>query len=412
MTPRFFGQYLLEKCLVSSEQLLAAIKYQENSRKRLGDVAIECGFMNETQVREIHDKQKTTDKYFGELAIEAGYLDSKKFDELVTRQKNSHVFLGEALVALKILPEKSLATELGKFKVEQDLVEGFPKELDHVFKGREYAGYFIDLTERILTRMAGIASKAGSPVVKRDTIETGYLSVSIPFSGDIALRFCLSLNREVAKMIACRFLEEDIDDDELIAENAAEFLNVVCGNIVTRLERDGKRTSISIPQIVSGSEQPSIALARADESISVPLATVYGDCEIRFIVQTVATASAKKILIVDDSKSVAYKLNKIVEEMPGFNVVGHALSGEEGVELFQSLKPDLVTMDLVLPGIDGIEATRRIRAIDADANIVIISSVGGGQERLFDAIQAGARNVITKPFNKETVKEIFAQLVS
>ena len=59
MIPRFFGQYLLEKRLVTSEQLLKAIKYQDQSRKRLGDVAIECGYMTEAQVRDYCKAQLT-----------------------------------------------------------------------------------------------------------------------------------------------------------------------------------------------------------------------------------------------------------------------------------------------------------------------------------------------------------------
>ena len=92
-------------------------------------------------------------------------------------------------------------------------------------------------------------------------------------------------------------------------------------------------------------------------------------------------------------------------------MVHHATSAEEGIEKYEELKPDLVTMDIVLPGINGLEATKKIREKFTDANIVVISSVGGGQEKLFEAIQAGAKKVIVKPFEEDRVKEIFYQSV-
>lgn len=119
----------------------------------------------------------------------------------------------------------------------------------------------------------------------------------------------------------------------------------------------------------------------------------------------------KKILIIDDSKSVAFKLKKIVETMDNFEVIYHAMSAEEGIEKYKEINPDLVTMDIVLPGLSGIDAIKKIKEIHPECNIIVISSVGGGQEKLFEAIQAGAKNVIVKPFEEERIKEIFYQSV-
>jgi len=105
------------------------------------------------------------------------------------------------------------------------------------------------------------------------------------------------------------------------------------------------------------------------------------------------------------------KIGNIIKKMADFELAYHATSGEEGIKKYEEIRPDLVTMDIVLPGINGIESIKKIKEKDPDANIVVISSVGGGQDKLFEAIQAGAKNVIVKPFEEDRVKEIFYQSV-
>lgn len=416
MVPKFFGQFLLEQQAVTGEQLLQAIQYQEKTRQKMGEVAIAEGLMTEMQVREIHEKQKTTDKFFGDLALEAGYLNEDQLSRVVTLQKQSHMYLGEVLVKLELLAQEEVDRLLARFQEDQkDVVPVFRSELD--FPGQQYAPHFVDLTVKLLRRMAEVQAKPGTPAVLESAPSCGDVSVLLSFSGDIQMKYMLRFSAEVARHITCEFLEEEIDDAELIRENAAEFVNIVCGNAVTLLEKEGLRTRISVPTICDGSRQKTAEMDEQECAVEVPLATTMGSCAVVLITkreQAAATAaragSGKKVLIVDDSKSVAYKLRKIVDEMDGYEVAGHALSGEDGLAAYREIRPDLVTMDLVLPGMDGIECVRKIREFDKDANIVVISSVGGGQERLFDAIQAGARNVITKPFNADTVKSVFRQL--
>lgn len=416
MVPKFFGQFLLEQQVITSEQLLQAIEHQEQARQKMGEVAIAEGLMTEQQVREIHEKQKTTDMFFGDLALEAGYLNEEQLSRVVTLQKQSHMYLGEALADLQILSQEDVDSLLGRFQEDQkDVAPEFTAELD--FPGKQYAPHFVDLTVKLLRRMAEVQGKAGTPELLNEPPACGYLSVVLSFSGDLQMKYMLSFSEQVARHITCEFLEEEIDDPELIRENSAEFVNIVCGNVVTLLEKEGLRSRISVPTVCDGSRQSQVELDEMERAVRIPLATTMGECAVVLVSrgQQVSEGAAgsgdkKRVLIVDDSKSVAYKLRKIVDEMDGFEVCGHALSGEDGLAMYREERPDLVTMDLVLPGMDGIECVRKIREFDKNANIVVISSVGGGQERLFDAIQAGARNVITKPFNRDTVKDVFHQL--
>jgi two-component system chemotaxis response regulator CheY len=95
----------------------------------------------------------------------------------------------------------------------------------------------------------------------------------------------------------------------------------------------------------------------------------------------------------------------------GFEVVGEASTGAESIELFKSLKPDLVTMDITMPEMDGIEALKEIRAIDPQANVVMCTAMGQ-KNMVVEAIQAGAKDSIIKPFQAERVVEAVTKLLA
>jgi two-component system chemotaxis response regulator CheB len=102
--------------------------------------------------------------------------------------------------------------------------------------------------------------------------------------------------------------------------------------------------------------------------------------------------------VVDDSLVAREMLCQILSSDPEIEVVGNARDGQAGVELVGSLKPDLVTMDIHMPKIDGLEATERIMAFNPTPILVVSSSVHGeGIGRAFDALEAGALEVLKKP---------------
>ncbi len=110
---------------------------------------------------------------------------------------------------------------------------------------------------------------------------------------------------------------------------------------------------------------------------------------------------AATILIVDDAAFMRAMLKRILKDA-GYEIVGEAVNGREAVQLYEELTPDLVTMDMVMPEMGGMEALQAIRGRDHKAKVVIVSAVDQ-RENLLEAIRSGATEYIVKPFDESRV---------
>lgn len=117
-----------------------------------------------------------------------------------------------------------------------------------------------------------------------------------------------------------------------------------------------------------------------------------------------------RVLLIDDSTTTARQLEQIITDIGGFEVVGHARNGAEGIRLYEELSPDVVCMDVVMPVLDGLQATRSILQLDPDAKIIVVSSVGGSRDTSVEAARAGARTVIAKPFDSAQVQRALEEV--
>jgi two-component system chemotaxis response regulator CheY len=117
---------------------------------------------------------------------------------------------------------------------------------------------------------------------------------------------------------------------------------------------------------------------------------------------------APRVLIADDALFMREMIKEIIEKA-GFEVVGEASNGNEVVEKFRELKPDITTMDIVMPLKSGIEALQEITKDCHDAKVVVISALG--QDSLvIEALEAGARDFIVKPFKPDKVIEVMKKV--
>jgi two-component system chemotaxis response regulator CheY len=120
--------------------------------------------------------------------------------------------------------------------------------------------------------------------------------------------------------------------------------------------------------------------------------------------------NSRTVFVVDDSLITVRKLAQMLEDL-GYKVVGFAQTGNDALAKYKELRPDLVTMDITLPDMSGIEVVRRI--LDQDSIALIIMITSHGQEKMVvDSIEAGAKGYVMKPVKseilKETIEKVFA----
>ena len=110
-----------------------------------------------------------------------------------------------------------------------------------------------------------------------------------------------------------------------------------------------------------------------------------------------------KILIVDDSRTSRKFLRDILEKS-GNEIVGEAVNGREGFDLYQKLRPDIVTMDITMPVMDGLDSLKLIMRFDPAAKVVMVTAAGQ-QQKMLEAVKFGALEFIAKPFDMPTIAE-------
>lgn len=117
---------------------------------------------------------------------------------------------------------------------------------------------------------------------------------------------------------------------------------------------------------------------------------------------------SKKVLIVDDSIVIRNLLRKTLEKR-GYLICGDAKNGKEGVEMFKEFAPDFVFMDITMPIMDGLEATKNIMGINPNAKIIMLSAMGD-DEVLDEAKESGVSIFLKKPFNEFKIASALSAL--
>lgn len=116
-----------------------------------------------------------------------------------------------------------------------------------------------------------------------------------------------------------------------------------------------------------------------------------------------------KVLIVDDSRTSRKMLKEVLVDA-GYEIAGEATNGEEGVIMYSELKPDVVTMDITMPVMTGLEALACIKKKDDSAKVVMITAAGQ-REKMVQAIKEGADDFIAKPFEPDQVLEVLKHVL-
>jgi two-component system chemotaxis response regulator CheY len=116
---------------------------------------------------------------------------------------------------------------------------------------------------------------------------------------------------------------------------------------------------------------------------------------------------AKRVLVVDDALIMRMRIKEIAQDA-GWEIAGEAANGEEGLARYRELDPDLTTLDIVMPKLDGVSVLRQIKAENPAATVVMVSAVDQ-KGKLTECIRLGAADFIVKPFDKARLKSFFTK---
>ncbi len=263
MFSQYFGHYLLNKGLVTPEQLADALEYQRSVHLKLGVIAINAGYMTSAQVEQIHSMQKRVDKRFGELAIENGYITEGMLSDMLSTQKQGHLMLGQALIDRKYFTMEQLQEALDNYKKENGISSrqfnvvrnDDAQEIEQIFQNygetllaKTYSDYVTLLIKNIIRFIDD------NPTVEINQLKTDITSEWYTWQeilGKLAIHTAIGCASKEFVTFAAKFAQEDITEpDELAQASVGEFLNLHNGIFLVNMSNNGVELEMQ-PQMVA-----------------------------------------------------------------------------------------------------------------------------------------------------------------
>lgn len=198
MAVKFFGQFLVEKGVVSRETLLQAIELQESVNLSFGATSLAMGILTEADIERIHNAQRIEDLRFGDMAVKLGLLTSEQMMQVLTRQKNTHLYIGEALVKVGSFQADELPKYLEEFKADQAQYATDTVVIPTGVSEPKIWEMVADLSYKMLTRVALLVFRP-EPCFVADRVPAMDVYATMDFTGDISGRYFMGVTAATQK---------------------------------------------------------------------------------------------------------------------------------------------------------------------------------------------------------------------
>ena len=425
MFSQLFGTYLVEKQIITPDEYRAAVEKQLSVRVKLGTIAIAEGFLSEEEVDTINKLQMQFDKRFGDIAQEKGLLSAEQIESLLVKQGNPYMQMMQALTECTKLSASVIDKTVAAFQKENGFSDA---EMDALKADNLDAliPVFACAANPVITDLAGLVVRNINRFVSRDFYigkmkHVKSLSYSAlagqKISGNETFYLALADDdkQQAFPLIAGNFSgEAHAETTADIFDAVCEFINVSNGLFASEQSEKDQEFELEpvfayqdqsvegdfhvLPIYIEGS---TVNLVIADKEPISMGKTPYQFTSNAKKIYEVSADSKGSVLVVDDSRMSRMILKGVLEEA-GYSVIAEATNGEEAVEMFKQHPVDLVTLDITMPKMDGLEALQKILEIDANAKVIMITAAGQ-QSKVLNALKYGAKQFITKPFEKEVV---------
>ncbi|MDR3230032.1 MAG: response regulator [Synergistaceae bacterium] len=418
----FFGRYLLEKKYVTLPQLRSMLERLKSVRVRVGVLAIHAGLMSGEQVERIVKMQRNLDVPFGTLAVQEGLLEESRLNHLLKEQNESCLSLGQLMVddglatyeqLEKLFREYSRDSGLLPSEIEalnrnnvNDVLESFFRTADDdLDMYRMYVQLFLKNVirfisrdvrfDRMRTRQALLCQNLVFQKFEPASAGAGKKEVICGVAGSTSDLL------EFARLFTS---VSSLGLDELARDAVCEFLNLQNGLYLSQLSERG------VEMRPRPSEYRRDVTVKGTSVLQVPFSLPFGEYDIviatdpqieDFRPEPAMFARSGRVVVADDS-AVSRLILKDMLMRAGYEVVGEAADGREAVEKYMKLQPDLVTMDLTMPEMSGIEALKEILRSNPDARVVVVTVLAQNSS-ILEALRSGAVNYVLKPVDENTV---------
>ncbi len=424
MFSQLFGRYLVDKALLREEDYKIIIDKQLSVRVKLGTIAISEGLLTEEQVDLINELQKQRDKRFGDIAIEEKMLTDDQISSLLAKQGNPYLQFLQLLTESTPLTNSQIEEQLQAFQQARGFSDS---DMDALKKDDidSLIPIFIFSAKPHVTEVAGLVIRNLNRFISRDFyIGRATRAKELPYQylatqrmvGDDSISIAFVEEQESGGLlqIASEFSREnllDVSDDTFDA--VCEFINVTCGLYASDMSVKDIHLDMEPPaaykdQVAEGDFYIlPIYIENKSLSLVISVNTEFDPGKIP--VKIASTSSISRmgggdkgtILLVDDSKMSRNMLASIVTKA-GYTIIGEASNGIEGYETYLKIRPDIITLDITMPEMDGLESLKRILDADPDAKAIMITAAGQ-QDKLIEALKVGAKRFISKPFQEEEI---------
>lgn len=422
---QLFSNYLLEKSVITIEQRDSFQAEIQRTRVKLGTIAVAEGMLTEVQADEINHQQTLQDRRFGDIAIEMQYLTEKQVSELLSKQGNTAMKFFQLLVDRIGLSMETVTEHLNGFQ----RANGFTDEELEAVKMDDFESIiplFATVRDTTITDLAGLVMRNLTRFVTNNfyfgrmkkaaaysySMFAGQRSVGdsdifLGFGATNELDGIIKLAKNYAKSVT-------ISSSDEVYDAVCEFANLNNGLYDSVLSDDDIFIEMVPPEVYLNQQISGNAYympiyiddSEFDLVISTDAAFVPGDRPHplnlkKEDLQIDTSKTLPTVLVIDDSALIRKILIKMLNEN-GYQVIGEAANGEEGVELYKDLEPDIVTLDITMPVMDGVTALKLIKEYDPEAIVAMISAAGQ-KDKLMDALKEGAELFFTKPFSAQEV---------
>ena len=425
MFSQLFGNYLVSEGVLTEKELREVLEEHCSTKVRLGTIAVAEGYMTQSEAGEINHLQTQLDRRFGDIAVEKGYLNEQDVEDLLKQQGNSFMKF------LQIMFEKDYirSAQLDEYLVNFQTSRGFSNEemealkrddIDEIvplfaFSAKPYVTDLVALILRNITRFVTQDYYIGSIHHVENMQYKSIIGQKTYGRHEIYTAFASTEDEAGLLSMASDFSKERLKDIGSYAyDTLSELVNMCLGLFVTGISNGNLFVDIEPPfvyvnQAISG-EGYAIPLYIHGKEVTLFIAVdsqlKVGERQYHIDIEKCAGSevtpdSKGTVMIVDDSAFIRKVLRNIVEK-EGYCVVCEAVNGQEAVDLYKEYKPDIVTMDITMPVMDGVTALEKIKEYDSEASVVMVTSAGQ-QKKVIQALKSGAFQFCMKPLDKDEV---------